>query len=195
MSQKGSNFEREMCKRLSLWWTNKARDDIFWRSDGSGARATARRKQGKSTANSCGDIAILDPLGKPLVDAITFELKRGYPRTSFADAFDASPRAKAQQWQEFLAQSYLAHREAGSRHWMLISRRNQREALCFFPWELLQELREVGAFADRPQPFGLLWVPMTKAGKGVPRKLKIIVCHFEDWLHAVRPAHIEALSG
>ena len=30
--QKGSAFEREICKKLSLWFTENERDDIFFRS-------------------------------------------------------------------------------------------------------------------------------------------------------------------
>jgi len=41
---KGSSFEREICTILSKWWTNNERDDVFWRTAGSGARATTRSK-------------------------------------------------------------------------------------------------------------------------------------------------------
>ena len=40
---KGSEFEREMCKCLSLWWTDSKRDDVFWRSAQSGGRAPRGR--------------------------------------------------------------------------------------------------------------------------------------------------------
>jgi len=29
-AKKGPKFERKMCKKFSLWWTNNKRDDIFW---------------------------------------------------------------------------------------------------------------------------------------------------------------------
>lgn len=44
---KGSVFEREICKALGRWWTDGERDDIFWRTAGSGARATCRLERGK----------------------------------------------------------------------------------------------------------------------------------------------------
>jgi len=75
---KGSNFEREVSKELSLWTTNGVRDDIYWRSSQSGGRATIRARQGKKTANSAGDICFIDPIGKPLLDIFVLELKNGY---------------------------------------------------------------------------------------------------------------------
>lgn len=77
-SKKGSKFERDMCKRLSMWYSHEKRDDIFWRTAGSGARATVRMKQGKMTADSAGDISALHPSGKRLTRLCIFELKRGY---------------------------------------------------------------------------------------------------------------------
>ncbi len=59
---KGSNFEREICKLLSLWWTNDKRDDIFWRTSGSGARATTRSKTKQKTFGQYGDVQATDPI-------------------------------------------------------------------------------------------------------------------------------------
>ena len=44
--QKGGEYERTVCKKLSLWVSNGTRDDIFWRSAMSGGRATLQRKKG-----------------------------------------------------------------------------------------------------------------------------------------------------
>jgi len=78
--RKGGSFEREICKSLSYWWSNEERDDIFWRTAGSGARATVRSKKGKDTANSSGDISALDPIGEPFIQFFFSEIKRGYPK-------------------------------------------------------------------------------------------------------------------
>lgn len=78
-SKKGSTFERGMCKRLSMWFSHNERDDIFWRTAGSGARATIRMKNsGKMTSDSAGDICAIHPSAKPLTRLCIFELKRGY---------------------------------------------------------------------------------------------------------------------
>jgi hypothetical protein len=75
---KGSSFEREVAKKLSLWWSGGTRDDIFYRSHSSGARFTSRKKGGKDTAYQSGDITCSDPLGKPFIDFFSIECKTGY---------------------------------------------------------------------------------------------------------------------
>lgn len=86
MPKKGSEFEREISKRLSLWWSDGKRDDIFWRTSGSGARATTRRKKSQKTAYEYGDITFTDPDGKPFIDYFLVELKRGYSGGGRLDA-------------------------------------------------------------------------------------------------------------
>ena len=78
--RKGSQFERSLAKKLSLWWTDGERSDIFWLSSGSGARHTTRQKSNESTANSAGDLNVLDPIGQPLIDLFVIEAKCGYTK-------------------------------------------------------------------------------------------------------------------
>lgn len=75
---KGGSFENEVCRLLSRWVSQDERDDIFTRSDASGARFTARRKSGKDTAYQSGDITFSDPLGEPLIRIWSIETKTGY---------------------------------------------------------------------------------------------------------------------
>jgi hypothetical protein len=75
---KGSEFERQLSKAFSLWFTNGKRDDIFYRTAASGARATQRMKKQMTTADSAGDMCAMDPIGKPLTAVALFEFKRGY---------------------------------------------------------------------------------------------------------------------
>lgn len=78
---KGSSYERKKIKHLSLWLSNGKRDDILYRTAGSGARATCRLKYNQSTSNSCGDIGLLDPshkIGKRFINKVLIELKIGY---------------------------------------------------------------------------------------------------------------------
>jgi hypothetical protein len=77
-SKKGGQFEREICKVLSLWWSDDKREDLFWRTAGSGARATVRRKQGKKTADATADVMATHESSKPLTRVCCFELKRGF---------------------------------------------------------------------------------------------------------------------
>lgn len=79
---KGEDFERQISKKLSLWWTDGERDDVFWRTSQSGGRATQRAKSALDTAYSYGDLTFIDPIGKPLCDLLVIEAKRGYTNTS-----------------------------------------------------------------------------------------------------------------
>ncbi len=75
---RGGNFENEIAVKLSYWITQGKRDDIFRRSSSSGARFTQRRKGGKDTANSAGDITFQDSLGEELIANWSIEAKTGY---------------------------------------------------------------------------------------------------------------------
>jgi hypothetical protein len=79
-SSKGSQYERNTCRQLSLWWTNEKDDSSFWRTSQSGGRATTRAKQKLKTPNSYGDVGYLDVSGKPFIDKVLLELKRGYTK-------------------------------------------------------------------------------------------------------------------
>src|SRR3990172_3169984 len=74
---KGGGAEREVSTLLSNWWI-EGRDDIFWRSDSSGARFTQRKKAGKDTANQGGDITASDSVGEKLIKNWNIEIKSGY---------------------------------------------------------------------------------------------------------------------
>lgn len=75
--QKGANFERQTCKRLSLWASHLTRDDIFWRSAMSGGRATFKTRQGRDqkAESQSGDISAIHPLGYPLISEFFLECK------------------------------------------------------------------------------------------------------------------------
>jgi hypothetical protein len=73
--QKGSSFEREICKKLSEWVSDGKSDDLFWRSAMSGGRATVRSKKGQKTASGQGDITAVAPEGNRLTDRFVIECK------------------------------------------------------------------------------------------------------------------------
>jgi hypothetical protein len=72
---KGSNFEREISKMLSMWVTEGNRDDVLWKSQNSGGRHTVRKKKNLETANQEGDITYTDELGKPFAELFCTECK------------------------------------------------------------------------------------------------------------------------
>lgn len=73
--QKGGQFEREICKILSLWVSQGNSDDLFWRSAMSGGRATVRTKKGQKTTHGQGDISAVTPEGNILTDKFIVECK------------------------------------------------------------------------------------------------------------------------
>jgi hypothetical protein len=139
-SGKGSAYEREFCKALSLWWTDGHYDDCFWRTSQSGGRATTRRKKGKSTRGHVGDICATDEEGIVLLQYITFELKRGYSKHTVHDLIDKPDKAAEQEIEKWLAQARRARRHAKSVYWLVVSRRDRREPLMFAPVGLFDRL-------------------------------------------------------
>ena len=130
---KGSNFEREICKQLSLWWSKSKRDDIFWRTAGSGAMAKTRSKSNKKTFGQCGDIQATDPIGQPLINVCSIELKRGYSKDTFFNLIEKPKDAAEQTYEKFINQAIIDHKNAGSLTWLLIVKRDRKESLVFMP--------------------------------------------------------------
>jgi hypothetical protein len=138
--KKGSAFEREICVQLSKWWSRGERDDIFWRTSGSGARATQRGK--KRTFGQYGDVQATDPIGQPLLNCCTIEIKRGYSHESFANIIETSEMVKAKppMFYTFISQARLEADNAGTKYWLLISKRDRRTAIVTIPYSLYQGL-------------------------------------------------------
>jgi len=139
-ASKGSAFERQICKELSKWWTKGERDDIFWRSSQSGGRAKFRGRKGKATYGQHGDITATDPIGCPLTELITIEVKRGYNKASIQDMLDKRPNAANQEWEKWFYQTYESMVMADTYTWMIISKRDRRKTLVHFPLSLLKKL-------------------------------------------------------
>lgn len=72
---KGSSFERDVCRRLSLWVSEDKHEDVFWRSSMSGGRATVAHKRGIRLTAQAGDICAIHPLGQPFLDNYLCECK------------------------------------------------------------------------------------------------------------------------
>ena len=125
--KKGSAFEREFARKLSLWWSEGKADDWFWRLGGSGGRATNRAKSGRNTANGYGDIAAQCPEAQKLLNIVTFELKRGYNSTTIQDLID-KPNGP-NQMRDFIEQARRSASLAGTPFWVLVFRRDLREEL------------------------------------------------------------------
>lgn len=73
--QKGASFERRICKMLSLWVSNRKKQDLFWRSAMSGGRATLGLAKGQYHSRQAGDICAVAPEGHYLTNHFYVELK------------------------------------------------------------------------------------------------------------------------
>ena len=127
-SNKGSPFERDIARKLSLWLSSGVADDWFWRTAGSGGRATNRAKQGKATANGGGDICGQTKEAQDLLNDFVIEAKRGYNTVTISDLLDIEGGGKMG---EFIAQAKRSASLAGARHWAVFHRRDRRESLVF----------------------------------------------------------------
>lgn len=141
-SNKGSRFEREICKLLSCWWSkeicNKQRDDIFWRTSISGGRATIRAKKGKETFGSQGDVTAIDPIGCPLLKVFTIELKRGYSNLSITDLITK----QKSKLLDFIQQAKKQKELTKTPFWLLILKQDHQLPLAFIPFSFFEKLHQ-----------------------------------------------------
>lgn len=180
---KGSSFERMICKQISLWWTDNKREDVFWRTAGSGAMAKTRKKKNKNTFGQYGDIQATDPIGQPLIDVFTIELKRGYSKNTFFDLFDRTDKAAQQQWDKFICQVLEDQKNSGAKYWMLICKRDRRDPVILMPLKVAKKLPGMNRVNHM---------------RGVielkdKRKIKYYLCKWNELLE-IDPNIIESLS-
>lgn len=96
---KGSNFERRVCKELSLWVTAGKNEDVFWRSAMSGGRATVAQRRGVKLRRQAGDITAVAPEGHVLTDWFMIEVKH-VKTLDFLSFFTRNTGALAGYWKK-----------------------------------------------------------------------------------------------
>ena len=136
---KGPRFERELSRDLSLWISDGKRDDIIWRTAGSGARATIRRKTGRTTANSCGDLKAEHSMALPLFEYCTIEAKNGYKDYSIQDLLDKPCTKKLRTVEEFYKQAVTDSCSAGVPFALLIMKKDRRLPIIAIPTEIYDQ--------------------------------------------------------
>jgi hypothetical protein len=125
--QKGSAFERKICKSLSLWISKGAREDLFWRSAMSGGRATVGRKGGKDHARHAGDISATSREGHVLTDRWYVECK-SYRDLAICSAMLSGTGLLAKFWRETCKQATDYKKLP-----MLIAHENQQPTIVLVP--------------------------------------------------------------
>jgi hypothetical protein len=192
---KGNRFEREVCTALSEWWAG--RDDVFWRSTTSGARATSRGKRGKDTFGQHGDVAFTHPLGKALLRLVTIELKRGYSQHSPIDLVDRKDSCRQTKMEGFIEQVYNSADAAKTPFWWLIIQRDQHRAMLYMPTRFYIELQET-CFRTTPTPSVILHAKVRHGFQNqkqfkftcCERSMRIIGMPFDMFLRHVGPTSI-----
>lgn len=177
-SLKGGQYERTICGILSRWLTAGERDDCFWRTANSGGRATSRKKRGKKTAGHDGDICATDDAAVPFLKLFAVEIKRGYSKTTVMDTVDRHDRMALQEWMSWVHQVVAVQERSDSLSWLLIHRRDQREALVFYPTGPVKILLE------RPCPSATFLLDIHGEME------KVNCCKLTDFLDGLDPADI-----
>ena len=128
--QKGSAFEREICRLLSIWLTEGKDDRIAWRSSSSGGTATIRNRKGSSKfgQTQSGDIVKISDAGEyPNADwffnHFTIEAKC-YKEISFYPPFNKTLLS-------FFEQANRQSVESGGKVPILLMKANNRKILFF----------------------------------------------------------------
>ena len=144
-SSKGSQYERDTCRQLSLWWTQdneNPSDSIFWRTSQSGGRATTRAKKGKKTAFSYGDVSFTDPIGQPFINKCLLELKRGY--TAGISILDFLDKNKGEPlllkwWNKAEGERRLAERK----YVLIVFRRDRHKSCILIKGSLFGKIQDM----------------------------------------------------
>ena len=187
---KGSGFERDTCKQLSIWWTN-GDDDAFWRSSNSGGRATVRGRKGKRTASHYGDITNTDSRGAPLLDLWALELKRGYKQAILHDLLDRPSNINDTIWESWIKQAKASSELSGSYSWAIIAKRDRRETIIVMEEDVAEELSLFGIGA----PSARFDITISIKGKNttIYREVPLFVMGFNMFLDNVDPVEIRKL--
>ena len=192
---KGSAFERDICKKLSLWWSDGKLDDVFYRTAGSGARATVRGS--KRTFGQYGDVQATDPIGQPLMDVCTIELKRGYSASTLSDFLDRGPKKKDSkvQLQTFIEQAITDARLRSSEgEWILMVKRDYKEVVLFTSYRLILSLLShfwQGQRIWKHKLFPSMLLNMSILGKN----RRIYICTLNWFLDHVDPEDVKKLAA
>ncbi len=188
MPRKGGNYERELCRQLTHWWTGDPESDvIFWRTSQSGGRVTQRAKSKKNLSKShCGDISALGPEGRELFNLLVIEAKRGYPKASIHALLDRTPESAQQIYEEWIEQARTSARQAGVPYWLIVHKRNGRMATVMMPekmWLALGMDRRI-----------VLGVSLNLEIERPHDWLRVACCHWDQFLAVVRPDMIRELA-
>jgi hypothetical protein len=186
---KGSEWERECSKILSLWATEGARDDVVWRTAGSGSRWATRRKRGSDTYNQAGDLCATDPCAQFLFDFLLVECKRGYAKGKPSESINVlywldrpsntKPPLLAQWWEKADEERLRAGRSRA----VLLFRRTGKRACIVLERDLMGDLEDyIGQYKHHVIALYMAEGPT------------LLICDLEKWLEWCQPEAIKRMQ-
>lgn len=211
-----------MCKKLSLWYSHGKRDDIFWRTAGSGARATVRMKSGKCTNDSAGDMCSLGDEGLKLTSNSIWEFKRGYTSKKNANMsislipiLDKLAKEKEPLLIQWFKKLFLEMKDHKKSHGFIIFKRDRKNACIAFSLETWSYLKTRNVKKYYNPPFGptalilaydvdfvvmllddfLFWCEPETIGRRIHRRMKGLPYEQEPGREISEPKLVERKTG
>lgn len=173
---KGSDFEREISKELTIWLTGKPKPYYFWRQPASGSLATIDEKN----KNLSGDIRAIHPDAEFFTDIYSLELKTGYPKASFWQHFIPLKNYILKEfWKQCVRDAYQAEKKP-----MLIYRKLGRAkivGICKTDKYILEERTDLKILPCITLRFELTELP------------ELILYNFDDFFKYIKPDDIRSL--
>lgn len=138
--RKGSQYERDLCRKLSMWISSDKNPNLLWRSAMSGGRSTLAKKKGGMNKEQAGDISAIHPDGNKLTDHVYLEAKN-YKDIGLANFFMGRPGTLTTFWVDTLAAAVYNEKTP-----MLIVKQNFYPEIVIFQEELFYLLLPKKAF-------------------------------------------------
>lgn len=105
---KGSAFEREVARKLTVWLTGQDKEYFFYRSPSSGAVATINEMNGDIS----GDIIAVKPEARALTSIFSIECKDGYPDAEIMKIFKNNKNDIIQEfWKQCITDARKANKQ------------------------------------------------------------------------------------
>lgn len=123
--QKESSFVSLISSKLSNWIC-PGRDDLLWKTSGSGSRFTIRSSKGLITENQSGDLTMTSSIAESLVKVFSIELKH-YKEINIWSLITGSKEGICSFWEQTLRDSNLSKKLP-----FLIIRQNYKPVLSCF---------------------------------------------------------------
>ncbi len=133
---KGSQWERDVGKMLSLWLTKSERGDIFSRNVLSGGSFTLAEGAGKLSSRAPGDLMAAHPLAFAFLSRFSVECK--HLANIGLEAYLLDPKAQTSLGQIIS----LASRQAKhiSLEYMIVAKQNNREAIVLIDGDVGEDM-------------------------------------------------------